>query len=65
MRYKKYRIIETAEVHDKNGFKVGQIIEGELFKNVEFSDAKNFRADVVIVKNSDFFFYYGNLEEVD
>lgn len=65
MVYKKYRIIETAEVHDKNGFKVGQIIEGKLFKNVEFSDAKNFKVDVVIVKNSDFFFYYDNLEEVN
>ena len=65
MEYKKYRIVETAEVHDANGFKVGQIIEGKLFKNVEFSDTKNFRADVVIVKDSDFFFYYENLEEVN
>lgn len=65
MKYKKYRIVETTYSDDNNGFRVGHIIEGKLYKNKEIIDDrnKNYRADIVVLKNSDYFFFRKHLEE--
>lgn len=61
----KYRIIEVTESLEKNGFKVGQIIEGTLFKNADFVDMKNFKADVISIKNTDYCIYASQVEELN
>lgn len=65
MEYKKYKIIEIRENDKENGFEVNQVIEGVLFENAIFEDKRNFTADIISIKNSDYFIYADQVKELD
>lgn len=58
----KFKIISTKKVDIKNGFKVGQIIEGEI-KNAEFTDGTV--GEILEVENNDCFLMSNQVEPVN
>lgn len=59
---RKFKIIKTKKVDIKNGFKVGQIVEGEIF-NVTFTDGET--GEILRIKDNNCFIMSNQVELVN